>query len=108
MKHELLDILACPIDKHYPLKLYVISEKWEEATTKEGEKIKWIEIDTGILFCENCNRWFPITDGIPIMLPDELRQKEEDLQFLSKYSEYLPKEIVEKGKPWSLVGTLND
>ncbi|MCK5593598.1 Trm112 family protein, partial [Candidatus Bathyarchaeota archaeon] len=27
MKRKLMDILACPIDKHYPLQLHVFEEK---------------------------------------------------------------------------------
>jgi len=102
MKHELLSILACPIDKHHPLKLYVIEEVWEETVTERGEKVRWVEIKTGVLFCDKCNRWYPIIDEIPILLPDELRQKKDDLDFLLKYSNKLPEEVTKKGKPWSL------
>ena len=28
-----------------------------------------IEIDKGLLFCSQCNRWYPIIDTIPFMLP---------------------------------------
>ena len=59
MKRQLLDILACPICKSYPLSLHVFKE----------EK----EIMEGLLTCNNCVRWYPIIDEIPYMLPDELR-----------------------------------
>jgi len=46
-------------------------------------KIKFeVEIDSGILFCEKCHRWFPIIETIPQMLPDEYRNEKEDTQFL--------------------------
>jgi len=61
MKRELLKILACPICKSYPLKLKV--------TKKVGS-----EIVEGILTCPKCNRWYPIHNEIPELLPDELRE----------------------------------
>jgi len=102
MKHELLDILACPIDKHHPLELHVIEEKWEETSTKKGDVVRWTEIYTGVLFCEKCNRWYPIIDEIPVLYPDELRKKDEDLRFLQKYETRLPEKIVRDGKPFNL------
>jgi len=56
------------------------------------------------LRCPKCGRWFPIMDEIPILLPDEMRNKKEDLEFLSKYREKLPREVVAEGKPWNLSG----
>ena len=47
---ELLDILACPLDKT-PVRL-------------EGER----------LICDTCGRRYPIRDGIPVMLIDEAEQ----------------------------------
>ncbi|MBI2846622.1 MAG: methytransferase partner Trm112 [Chloroflexi bacterium] len=59
MKKELMDILACPLCKG-ELRLDVV---------KEGEK----EIVTGSLYCGKCNQSYPIEDGIPNLLPPELR-----------------------------------
>ena len=86
MKRKLLDILACPIDKHYPLELFEINS--------EGDLI--VE---GAMFCTECNRFYPIIDEIPVMLPDDLRNKNEDIDFLTKYREKLPEKIVRSGKP---------
>ena len=86
MKRKLLDILACPIDKHYPLELFEVNS--------ENETI----VD-GALFCTECNRFYPIIDEIPVMLPDDLRNKNEDLDFLTKHKERLPDKIVKQGKP---------
>jgi uncharacterized protein YbaR (Trm112 family) len=33
-----------------------------------------IEINTGLLFCEECKRWYPIIETIPQMLPDFLNK----------------------------------
>lgn len=86
MKRKLLDILACPIDKHYPLELFEVAS--------EGDLI----VD-GALFCTDCTRYYPIIDEIPVMLPDDLRNKNEDLEFLAKYHDKLPEKIVKLGKP---------
>lgn len=88
MKRRLMDILACPICKHHPLELYVFVE--EE------------EIEEGILICSNCMRWFPIIETIPHMLPDELRDRDEDLSFLEKWKDKVPGEILERGVPFNL------
>jgi uncharacterized protein YbaR (Trm112 family) len=91
MRKKLLDILACPIDKYYPLELF-------EFVTQEDKVIQ------GLLFCRKCERYYPIMDEIPVMLPDELRNKQEDISFLEKWKEKLPSEILEKGKPCNLKG----
>jgi len=58
MKRELMEILACPICKG-ELKLDV---------TAEGD-----EIEEGVLRCAACSEDYPIEEGIPNMLPPELR-----------------------------------
>ncbi len=89
MQRKLLDILACPIDKHYPLELL------EFSTTGDI-------IAEGVLLCSECNRYYPIVEEIPIMLPDNLRSKKEDAAFLEKWKAKLPDKVVHGGKPWSL------
>ena len=89
MKRKLMDILACPIDKHFPLELVELSSKDEV-------------ISEGAIFCSNCSRFYPIIEEIPIMLPDDLRDKNQDIEFLKKYKEILPEKIVSKGSPWHL------
>lgn len=59
MKRELMDILACPMCKG-PLQLDV---------TKEDEN----EVVTGSLKCAQCPETYPIDDGIPNLLPPDLR-----------------------------------
>ena len=91
----MLDILACPIDKHYPLEL-------EEFKTIEDSNIKEILIQEGILSCPSCNRFFPIIEEIPILLPDELRDKQKDIEFLKIWRERIPEKIIKYGNPWHL------
>jgi uncharacterized protein len=90
MRRKLLDILACPIDKFYPLRLL-------EFTDKEPDVV----VD-GVLLCDKCKRFYPIIDEIPVMLPDDLRSRKEDLEFLQKWKGSIPKETLTSGKPVNL------
>jgi uncharacterized protein YbaR (Trm112 family) len=89
MKKSMLGILACPIDKSHPLEIYEIKEKSDV-------------VSEGVLFCSKCSRFYPIIDEIPIMLPDELRDKKLEMKFLNDYKEKLPEKIITDGKPWHL------
>ena len=88
MKKRLMEILACPIDKAYPLELHVF---------EEGD-----EIVSGIIICSKCNRWYPIIDEIPHMLPDDLREEKEDVVFLRKWREKIPQNTLTEGRPFKL------
>ncbi|MDE1843089.1 MAG: Trm112 family protein [Thaumarchaeota archaeon] len=89
MNRKLMNILACPIDKHSPLELIELSSNGDV-------------IAEGIIFCSKCSRYYPILEEIPVMLPDELREKNQDIEFLNKYKTTLPDKIVSKGLPWHL------
>ncbi|RJS83856.1 Trm112 family protein [Candidatus Bathyarchaeota archaeon] len=90
MKRRLMDLLACPIDKYYPLELYVFEEREE--------------IVEGLIVCPKCLRWYPIRDEIPELLPDELRNKKEELSFLQKWKDKIPRKILLNGRPFNLSG----
>jgi len=130
MKYRLMDLLACPIDKDFPLKLIVFQEeersiefkrdnvicelycglkatyvKEADLNAEKCNKCMRMEILNGILICPKCGRWFPIVDEIPQLLPDELRELKEDLSFLKKYAENIPKSILEEGRPFNLKTT---
>ena len=60
MKRDLMEILACPICKTHPLELRVDKENGRE-------------IVMGNIRCNRCGIDFPIEDGIPNMLPPDLR-----------------------------------
>ena len=89
MNKTMMDILACPIDKNHPLELFEVSEK---------ENI----VSEGVLFCTKCSRFYPIIEEIPIMLPDELRDKKQEIEFLKTYKNKLPEKIITKANPWHL------
>jgi len=89
MNRKLMEILACPIDKNFPLELV-------ELTTNKDI------VSEGVIYCSKCSRYYPIIEEIPIMLPDELRDKNQDMEFLNKNKGTLPDKIVKNGFPWHL------
>ncbi|OGD55062.1 hypothetical protein A3K81_02770 [Candidatus Bathyarchaeota archaeon RBG_13_60_20] len=186
MKPWLLNILACPIDKHHPLEAYFY--RWEnteeemekmsrEAGTpsplfskqylhlakqmadgtispqalkeirdmagvsysmelldgvnsfmgqlagvgKPGEKellrdhpegmdvlyryLNLVEVEEGLLRCPECGRWYPIgsaVESIPELMPDDLRERDRDLEWLTKWKEKLPEQVLRDGRPYTL------
>lgn len=98
MKKSMLNILACPIDKHYPLVLLEISVSRDDEQTNTNDET----IDMGILYCDKCTRFYPIIEQIPVMLPDDLRDKQKDLEFLQKWRDVIPTNILHKAQPWHL------
>ena len=61
MKEELMDILCCPLDK---AELDLAVEEREEG-----------EIVEGTLTCTECGEVYPIEDGIPNLLPPDMREE---------------------------------
>ena len=59
-------------------------------------------IQEGLLICRTCMRFYPITEEIPIILPDELRDKKNDIQFLKTWKESIPNDLLKNLKPWTL------
>ena len=59
-------------------------------------------IEEGLLLCRTCLRFYPITEEIPIILPDELRDKKKDLEFLKTWNEAIPKDLLKNLKPWTI------
>ena len=89
MNRKMLDILACPMCKHHPLESFEL---------KLNEDV----IVNGVLFCTSCSRFYPIIEEIPIMLPDELRDKKQDVEFLKRNTGTLPEKIIKNSNPWHL------
>ena len=61
MKEDLMNIICCPLDKH-GLDL--------DVDGRDGE-----EILAGTLTCTECGERFPIEDGIPNLLPPDMREE---------------------------------
>lgn len=93
-------------------KLVAAKKKSKEEVTKAYKKdldvvnryFNLIEVDKGLLVCKKCERWYPIgraVEGVPEMLPDDLREDKE-LEFLEKWKSKVPKETLTRGKPFNL------
>lgn len=89
MNKKMLEILACPIDKHFPLEIF-------ESNSKDQMVLE------GAIYCTKCSRFYPIIEEIPIMLPDELRDKNKDIEFLKRNQYLLPEKITRQASPWHL------
>ena len=61
MKRDLMEILCCPLDKH-DLDLEVDEED------SDG-------VLEGLLVCTECGEIYPIEDGIPNLLPPDMREE---------------------------------
>lgn len=108
MMYSTLDLIACPICKHFPLVLYVFSETKRRTVigsiskpfckvycglekkyiTEMTTKIDCIEclsrdILWGLLCCPKCRRRYLIFYGVPLMYPGHLPYKNK-LRVLNK------------------------
>lgn len=122
MNKRLLDILVCPFDKVTALELIEFESTSESLELGESggglntdiKKDQALQISDkerydhrsivkeGLLLCKTCNRFYPITEEIPIILPDELRDKNKDLEFLKKWKEDVPEDLLPILKPWTV------
>jgi uncharacterized protein YbaR (Trm112 family) len=86
MKEDLMDVICCPLDKH-DLDLEVI-RRGEDDEILEGrlvctecgeeypiEERADGEIVAGTLTCTACSEQYPIEDGIPNLLPPDMRDE---------------------------------
>lgn len=60
MKESLMDIICCPMDKH-DLDLEIDAQDEDEVLE-------------GTLVCTECAERYPIEDGIPNLLPPDMRE----------------------------------
>jgi uncharacterized protein YbaR (Trm112 family) len=61
------------------------------------------EIESGILFCNKCQRWYPIIDTIPQMLPDKYRDEKKEIIFLKNHKNLLDEEFFKQDlKPFKI------
>ena len=123
MRRYFMDLLACPVCKASgpKLLLHVIEEEEAEPPT-DVEQVRCRnycsylrrpasevplntcmecsrkEVIVGVIVCLNCGRWYPIMEGIPIMLDDEYRDEKLYKKFISKYGEKIPASVREHMK----------
>jgi uncharacterized protein YbaR (Trm112 family) len=113
-----MDLLVCPECRVFPMKLYVfdtsrhpkrefriskcelycayLDKKVEEAQDTPCDECIKVEIEGGLLVCPKCTNWFPIYNGIPMMLVGDLRDKKIEKLFLSQYGDKIPDKLVHK------------
>jgi uncharacterized protein YbaR (Trm112 family) len=73
MRLSFFEKLVCPFDKQ-ELTLKIV--KHDDDNVIEG-----------LMTCETCKRYYPIVHGVPIMSPDEYREKQLELPILEKWGE---------------------
>ncbi len=83
MKPTLVHKLCCPFDKQ-DLQLTIVKQDSDQ------------NIIEGLLTCETCRRYYPIVYGIPIMNPDEYREKQLEEPILQRWSNQLGVGFKEK------------
>lgn len=83
MTESFAEKLCCPIDKHeLNMRVFVKHEN--------GEIIE------ALLTCPECDRYYPVIYGIPIMTPDEYRDKSIEAPTLKKWGLQLKDSDSEK------------
>lgn len=117
MINSLNEILICPFDKYPNLELLEFKVKMDNSknimnfskmVSGLGTKLEKLPdnktriIEEGLLFCNGCFRFYPIIDEIPIILPDNLRDKDLEMSFLKRWQNLLPDKIVKQAVPWHL------
>ncbi len=127
MRYPLLNLLACPMCKNFPLELtpfelkkfekeYKVAKPFcDTYCARHKEYIKNLnaevlkceecvkdDVVSGILLCGKCGRWYPIIEGIPFMYPDNRRQhprvKSKEEEFLKKFWTFIPDSVKERIK----------
>lgn len=83
MTESFAEKLCCPLDKHVlDIRIFVKHEN--------GEIIE------ALLSCSECKRYYPVIYGVPIMLPDEYRDKAIEAPTLKKWGFNLKEGEAEK------------
>ncbi|MEM2629338.1 MAG: Trm112 family protein, partial [Acidilobaceae archaeon] len=107
MRYYFFELLACPVCKNPNLILYTILEesrevnidvekvrcrRWcslysrsaSEVLIEECRKCTRRDIIEGVIVCNNCGRWYPIINSIPVMLVNKYRNPKEDEVFIKR------------------------
>ncbi|MEN2999971.1 MAG: Trm112 family protein [Acidilobaceae archaeon] len=117
MRYYFFELLACPACKSVDLELHSIVEERREVNV-EVEKVRCRKLCSlhrkpadqvplsecascvhrdvleGVIVCKNCGRWYPIVEGIPVMLVDKYRNPREDEVFVRRNLEKIPQGVL--------------
>ncbi len=95
MQKKLLEKLCCPFDKG-DLNVNVFKED------ENGD------IYEGLLTCPTCDRYYPIIYSIPIMTPDEYRERQLELPALERWGLMIDEKsnsfVLEESSQTKLIG----
>lgn len=117
MRHYFFELLACPACKSVELELHPIVKERREVNVnvekvrckrfcslyrKPAEQVPTSEcancvhwdIVEGVIVCKSCGRWYPIVEGIPVMLVDKYRNPREDEAFIRRNLERIPQDVL--------------
>jgi len=130
MRYWGLDYLRCLYCKSFPLEIIVLESREEDVDTTGLEfplcrnycsylresvvqnktypcaECLRIAISEAILYCSKCKHWYPVKNGIVYMLRDNKRRAESDKEFLRKWREKIPVEILREGLPFNIADEL--
>lgn len=120
MRFYFVELLACPVCKHFPLELYPIETEERPVDDDTLSRVRCREycgylrrpartvdvntcrecsriyVKAGVLVCPACGRWYPILDGIPRLLDDKYRRRVDDIRFIREYYGKLPDSVRSK------------
>jgi len=83
MRSSLTKKLCCPIDKH-SLEINILTQTEED------------EILEALMFCPECQRQYPVIYGIPILIPDEYRDRKLEEPILQEWNANLELQDTEQ------------
>ena len=99
IKHDIKDKIT---NLPYSLELEQIENILPELYFLNKIKIE-TEVETGLLLCSECMRWYPIIETIPQMLPDEYRAEKAEIQFLKTNKDLLDNAFFKQNlKPFNI------
>jgi len=111
MQYDLMALIACPMCRGNSFSKSVIGEGGdnvinpgykEHTCNNSNNDDQNHDMKNGILLCNTCGRWYPIINGIHILLPDTYRDEKKDMEFLTKYKSDLPDIVINNGKPFNI------
>ncbi|MDF0682298.1 MAG: Trm112 family protein [Candidatus Nitrosocosmicus sp.] len=97
---ESKDSLTTQKENDQEMKDIDMDKKSPSVSEMDIESIEIVE--EGLLLCRTCLRFYPITEEIPIILPDELRDKKKDMEFLKTWNDSIPNDLLKNLKPWTI------
>ncbi|WMT50415.1 MAG: hypothetical protein RE471_05380 [Ferroplasma sp.] len=99
MNSRFFEVLQCPECGKSTFEILVFTDKsgqryvWNENGDGKMGTENPLDNKNGIIRCSSCGSWYPVKDGIPVMLRQEIRDRDKDKQFLETYKRYIPEDL---------------